>query len=301
MIGQFGHYNSDKHKRDFKDSFYGVEACLLKDDTDIHELITAANKGKFNIGIHFPLRSGAWRLRDPQFLSKDDVIRKSSFESMKDELEFLKDIKPKYVLFHYPKPVILDSSVNWTNWRFADETEYYYESDFTFGDFIEKSEKFFLWLNEMGYKNEFTPVLELDVINRYIYDSDILETLLDKYKKIRLCLDIGRLHLQDKIDVNFDAYKFTKRFAKYAEVIHLWNVKVTNNIEGAHFPVLPSLEPEQGWADIELYLKIIREENATCKILFEHRSDLITDEELESCYNWINKLLKNDSANMECQ
>lgn len=301
MIGQFGHYNCDKHIRDFKDSFYGVEACLLKDDTDIHELITAANKGKFNIGIHFPLRAGGWRLRDPQFLSKDDEIRKSSYEYMKDELEFLKDIKPKYVLFHYPKPVILDSSVDWTNWRFADRTEYYFESDFPFKNLLEKSEKLFSWLDEMGNKNEFIPVLELDAISRYIYDSDILETLLNKYKRIRLCLDIGRLHLQDKIDINFDAHEFTKRFAKYAEVIHLWNVKVTNNIDNSHFPVLPSLKPEEGWADIEAYLRIIREENTTCKILFEHRSDIITDEELESCYNWVNELLKNDSFNRDSQ
>lgn len=292
MIGQFGHYSRDKHIRDFKDSFFGVEACLFEDDIDIQELITAADKGKFNIGIHFPLRAGGWRLRDPQFLSKDYGIRKSSFEYMKDELEFLKDIKPKYVLFHYPKPVILDNSVDWTNWRFTDETEYYFESDFSFVDLEEKSKKLFSWLDFIGDRNKFIPVLELDAINRYIYDSDILETLLKRYPRIRLCLDIGRLHLQDKIDNNFNSYEFTRRFAKYAEVIHLWNVKVTSNLENSHFPVLPSLKPEEGWANIEAYFNIIREENKTCKILFEHRSDIITDEELECCYNWVNNLLK---------
>lgn len=144
----------------------------------------------------------------------------------------------------------------------------------------------------MADKNKFTPVLELDALNRYIYDTDILEMLLERYPRIRLCLDIGRLHIQDKIDSNFDSYKFTKRFAKYAEVIHLWNVKVTSNLENSHFLVLPSLKPEEGWADIESYLNIIREENSTCKINFEHRSDLITDEELENCYNWVNNLLR---------
>ncbi len=291
MIGQFGHYNSDKHIRDYKSSFYGVEACLLKDDTDIQELITAANNYKFNIGIHFPLRTGGWKLRDPQFLSKDDLIRESSFKYMKDELEFIKDLRPNYVLFHYPKPVLLDNSVDWTMWRFYDETEYYYESDYTFKDFIEKSEKFFSWLNDIGNKNGFTPVLELDAISKYIYDSDMLETLLSKYNSIRLCLDIGRLHMQDKIDENFDSYKFTKRYAKYAEVIHLWNTKVTNKVEYPHFPVLPSLKSEEGWADIEAYLKIIKDENTTCKLLFEHTSDIISDEDLESCYNWINELV----------
>lgn len=137
VIGQLKHYNRDKQTRDFKDNFFGVEASLFEDNADIQELIAAANKGKFDIGVHFPLRAGGWRLRDPQFLSKDDEIRKSSFKYTTDELEFLKDVKPKYILFHYPKPVILDNSVDWTNWRFADETEYYFESDFSFEDFKE--------------------------------------------------------------------------------------------------------------------------------------------------------------------
>ena len=291
MIGQYGHYDDDKYIRDFRNDFYGIEACLLKDNTEIQKLITAANKNRFNIGIHYPLRDSGLRLRDPQFLSKDNVIRKNSFEYMKDEFEFLREIKPKYVLIHYPKPVILDNSVDWTNWRFADETEYYYEYDYSFEEFLEKSEKFFSWFNEKGKKYGFIPVIELDALNRYVYDSDILEILLNKYKKIRLCLDIGRLHLQDKIDINFNSYEFTKRYAKYAKVIHLWNVKVTNNVDNSHFPVLPYLKPEDGWADIGAYLKIIQKENTTCKILFEHRSDLITNEDLESCYNWVQNLL----------
>jgi len=65
-------------------------------------------------------------------------------------------------------------------------------------------------------------------LNRYVYDSELLEILLRKCLGIKLCLDIGRLHLQDKLDKNFDSHEFTKRFAKYAEVIHLWNVKVTS-------------------------------------------------------------------------
>lgn len=73
-----------------------------------------------------------------------------------------------------------------------------------------------------------------------------------------------------------------KRFAKYTEVVHLWNVKVTGNLENRYFPALPNLKQEDGWAPIEKYLQIIREANKNVKIMFEHRSDLISDEELES-------------------
>ena len=62
------------------------------------------------------------------------------------------------------------------------------------------------------------------------------------------------------------------------------------NIENNHFPALPNLKVEDGWAPIEEYLRIIAKENANVKVMFEHRSDLISDEELEQCYSWISKL-----------
>jgi predicted transglutaminase-like protease len=75
-------------------------------------------------------------------------------------------------------------------------------------------------------------------------------------------LDTGRLHLQHKIDSHFNDIEIIKRFSKYTEVVHLWNVKVAGNLE-----------------------------NKNVKIMFEHRSDLISDEELDSCYSWISEIL----------
>lgn len=89
MIGQFGRYDHDKHIRDFRPNFFGVEACLLE-DRDIKKLTDMANNEKFNIGVHFPLRTKGWRLRDPQFLSKDNDIRKSSYKYMENEINFFK-------------------------------------------------------------------------------------------------------------------------------------------------------------------------------------------------------------------
>lgn len=290
MIGQYGCYDQKKHLRDFRDGFYGVEACLLGDE-DIKKLLHTAKSEKFCLGIHFPLRAQRWKYRDPQFLSKDKHIKRSSYKNMSEEINFLKGVRPKYILFHYPKPVLLDKSVDWTNWRFADNTEFCFDEDYSYQELINNSEELFLWLTEISIQNHFTPVLEFDALNKYIYGSDFLEVLLNEYSEIRICLDIGRLHLQDKIDKSFDSFAFTKRFAKYAEVIHLWNVKVTSNLEKSHFPVLPNLSPKEGWADVEKYLEIINQENKSCKILFEHRSDLISDAELDTCYNWIKMIL----------
>ncbi len=291
MIGQFGKFDYKKQLRDFKDNFYGVEACLFENHSDIIDLVNEAAKAHFHIGVHFPLKAGKWSLRDPQFLSKNDDIRRSSYHYAKEEVTFLEGIRPRYILFHYPKPVILDEAVDWSNWRFEDATEYYFQSEYTFEEFKAKSEELFGWLDSTFTNNSIIPVLELDALNKYIYDTDLLEALLERYPSIKLCLDIGRLHLQDKLDTAFNSFEVTRKYAKYAEVIHLWNVKVSNNLENGHFPVLPTLPVEDGWADIEAYLRVIGKESKACKILFEHRSELISDEELDSCYSWVNTLL----------
>lgn len=124
------------------------------------------------------------------------------------------------------------------------------------------------------------------------FRDNFLETLLEKYKAVKICLDTGRLHLQSKIDSSFNEKEIIKRFAKYTEVVHLWNVKVSSNLENSHFPALPSLKVEDGWAPIENYLKIIAKESKNIKIMFEHRSDLISDEELDSCYSWIGSIFE---------
>ncbi|GAB1528946.1 hypothetical protein YSY22_03680 [Brevibacillus formosus] len=64
-----------------------------------------------------------------------------------------------------------------------------------------------------------------------------------------------------------------------------------SGVEFVHFPVLPEWKPEEGWAPIEDYLTIIRKENPHVKIMFEHRSDQVTDEQLERCYRWVKDLL----------
>lgn len=291
MIGQFGNFNRAKYVRDLRTHFFGVEACLIESKEDIQCLLQQLSKDGLSFSVHFPLRTKQWKYRDPQYLSQDEKQREDSYEFLNSELEYIAKLNPSYVLLHYPKPVILDDRVDWSNWRFADKTEYYYESQYTYKEFEDRSRAFFQWISEKAKELNFLIVLELDGVNQYIYDTDLLEELLLKYNNIKLCLDVGRLHLQEKLDVNFDSFSFTKRFSKFAEVVHLWNVKISSNLEHSHFPILPGQDPEEGWANVEKYISIIKENNKTCKFLFEHQSDKISDEELEQCYRFIEKLL----------
>lgn len=292
MIGQHGVFDEKKYQRDFRKEFYGIEAVVFENEQEINKLIDVVQRDGLNVGIHYPLRKWISPLRDPQFLTQEDEKRAEFYKLMEEEFQYLQRLKPKYILFHYPKPVILDDRVDWTPWRFADSSEYVYESAFSFEEFKERSEYLFNWLNDKAVEYDFIPVLELDAINKYIYETNVLETLLEKYPRVKLCLDTGRLNFQDRIDENFDVRSIIARFAKYAEVIHLCDTKVNGALEKHHYPVLPTLAVEEGWAPIEDYLKIISQENKSAKIMFEHMSHLISDEELELCYSWANGILE---------
>ncbi|WP_053243127.1 hypothetical protein [Clostridium sp. DMHC 10] len=151
---------------------------------------------------------------------------------------------------------------------------------------------FFVGYLKKSLEYNFIPVLEFDGLNKYGCEENFLESLLEKYKAVRLCLDTGRLHLQNKIDSDFDEKEIIRKFARYAEVVHLWNVKISGNLENNHFPALPSLKVEDGWAPIEDYLRIIKNEKKKVRIMFEHRSELISNEELDNLYLWVASILE---------
>ncbi|OPA75261.1 hypothetical protein BVG16_21935 [Paenibacillus selenitireducens] len=291
MIGQYGGFDVAKYRRDFKEGFHGIEACLFSTEEDIVLLREESKRRGYHIGVHFPFRAGQSRFRDALSLSQDDEIRSHAYQLMENELAYLAQVEPDYVLFHYPKPVILDDRVDWKSWRFDDPIEYRYESQITFEELSEKSEYLFQWLTDRSDTYHFIPILEFDALNRYIYDTDLVVNLLHRYPKIKLCLDTARLHLQAMIDPNFDAKFILKKYAKYAELIHLSNAQVLDGtVQQRHYPVLPELNPAEGWAPIQDYLQLIFEENKQVRILFEHRSDLIGDEELLRCYAWVDEL-----------
>lgn len=296
LIGQHGGYDENKQKRDFRQGFWGVQGCQLNDEKEIKRLLSEAKTKNFKMGVHFPMRAGVFDFRDPLFLSHDKETRCAAFASVEKELEYLRSIKPIFVLFHYPKPVILDDRVDWKNWRFSDSSEYVYESNYSYEELKERSEYLFKWLSEKSVEYNFIPVLEFDALNKYIYESTFLDELLGEYPQIKLCLDTGRLHIQSKLDRNFNIEDILKRFAKHTYIVHLWNAKVTDRIEHNHYPVMPGLKPEEGWAAIDSCLKLIVKENLNCLYMFEHRSDLLTDEELEQCYQWVDSLVNNQDS-----
>lgn len=293
MIGMVYSYDFARFQMEFKHDFFGIEACMLSTEEDIENLRDEAINKNFKYGIHYPLRRGLTVVRDALFLSLDDEVKRNAYELIENELKYIKQkgLTPIYVLFHYPKPVVLRDDFDLTNWRFDDRSEYIFESQYPEDLFVKNTEELFEWLSKKGKEYNFTPVLEFDGLNKYVIESDFLEKLLEKYQDIKMCLDISRLHFQHKVQKDFDETDIMRRFAKYSYILHLSNVCCANEEVGiSHYPALEDLREEDGWAPIPKYLRIIRHQNPDVKIFFEHRSYLINNEQLNSCYNWIDRV-----------
>ncbi|GMK48937.1 hypothetical protein PghCCS26_60670 [Paenibacillus glycanilyticus] len=294
LIGQYGQFDYNKYNRDYKHDFHGIEACLFRSEQDIENLIRESHVAGFRIGIHFPLRAGISPLRDPLLIAKEDNVRSDAYSIAEQELAYIHSrMQPDYVLFHYPKPVILDDRADWSNWRFDSRMEYEFESEYSLDEFRTYSDALFEWLSLMGTRYGFTPVLEFDALNRYVYEDDYLQRKLEEYSSIKLCLDTARLYIQDRIDPCFHAETILRRYAKYAATVHLSNVQIVDGqIRQSRIPVLPGQQPSEGWAPIERYLRMISCENPDVKIMFEHRSEHASDEQLEECYRWASQLIQ---------
>lgn len=291
LIGQHGGFDYSKFHRDFRKDFFGIEACMFPNEKEANILVEEATKNNFSIGIHFSLFNGTYKMRDPLLLSQDREERERAYEAFEKEIIYASKINAAYILVHFPKPVLLDRNLNWNNWRFGSREEYMYIDEYPFKDFRKNSEEMFYRLSELSVKYGVRVVLEHDAVNKYLYETTILDELLESYKDIKMCIDTGRLHILESVDKSFNCKDFIKRMAPYTYLVHLWNVKINDALTNSHYPALPSLRVEDGWADIKGYLNTIVQINRDIKILFEHRSDLISDEELDICYNWIDEIV----------
>lgn len=287
FIGTHLIFDDEKYKRDFRDDFTGVEFCNFTSRIEIDRMLEIAHKDKFKIGIHFPLDKSSYEYRDPLLLSLDENERETAFQAVEKEIKFAARIGAEYLLIHFPKPMVLDKNLQWEKCNFTHENETVDELQYPYEKFSENCFKAFKILSDLSKENRIQIVLEIEMLNKYLYKGDLLKQLLEKYSDIKLCLDSARIHVLSKVDENFDHKKFIKEMAKYTYLLHLSNIKVTDKLEQGHHPVLKELKTSEGWCDIGEFLEIVSSENRNLKILFEHRSDIITYNELAECYDWV--------------
>ncbi len=88
MIGQYGYFDKDKQKRDYRDDFFGIEVCMMEKEDDILQIVKEARHQEFQIGVHFPLRK-VNELRDPLVLSIDNNERERAYDHIKGEIAYI--------------------------------------------------------------------------------------------------------------------------------------------------------------------------------------------------------------------
>lgn len=287
LIGMHGGFDKQKYDRDMRDNFYGVEACCFKDSKDVDILLEHLKNDGKRLAIHYPIIKGRYKYVHPFLLDKEKSEREEAFEAFEREVENAAKLGAFHILTHYPKPALIGRCLDWSSWRTTCDKEFMYSDEYDKVMLEELSHEMFSRLSRMSEDYGMKIVIEHDILDRYIYENKLLERLFEKHNNLKFCVDTGRIHLLSKTDSKFNPYSFIESMAKYIYMVHLWNVKFNNNISGGHYPVLPELKVSDGWADIEGYLNRIFKANRDSLVMFEHRSDLINDEKLQQCYDWV--------------
>ncbi|MCX8131732.1 MAG: sugar phosphate isomerase/epimerase [Clostridia bacterium] len=288
LIGMRDFFDEDKYRRDIKSGFYGVEAGTFRSIDEIKKLDIRLKRDNYNLCVHFPLLKRDYFYSHPMFLSKNRQERERAYDVFERDLELSEKYSAKYVLTHYPYPPVLDRELDWSSWRLK---EYSYSDEYPSEIFEELSDMMFEKLSKMSRTYNVQIVIEHDILNGHFYTTGILKKLFEKYKILKACLDTGRIHQLSIIDRRFKPFEFIRDIAGFTHVIHLWNVKLDNNTSGGHYPVLKEQKACEGWADIGGFMKEIAKINDECLVMFEHRSELISDRQLEECYDWVAAML----------
>lgn len=287
FIGMHFKFDDVKYQRDYVSEISGIEFCDFQDKKEIKKMLEIAQRDKFKIGIHFPLNKTSYKYRDPLLLSLNRNEVQEAFEAVENEIKYASNIGAEYLLLHFPKPMILDNNLEWSKCKFPNEIETISETEYDADIFRENSHKVFERLSKLSKEYKIQIVLEIEMLNKYLYKGNLLMELLEKYSNLKLCLDSARIHVLSKIDKEFNYKEFVKKMAKYTYLLHISNIKVTDIIENGHHPALENLSTQDGWSDIEEFLDIISFQNKDVRILFEHRSDILKDDELSDCYEWV--------------
>lgn len=292
LIGMFKGFDNLKFKRDFREKFYGIEASMFPDKKAVEVLVKKSKEYGFAFGIHYPLIEKDTVYRDPFIFSPDVEERKQAFKYLEGEAAYGQEIGAEYILTHFPKPILVDKSLDFSFWKVDGEKEWIFSELYSVEKLEENLEDMFRKLEEISIKHQIQVVLEFDAVASVFSDTNILIEKLKKYDKIKVCIDTGMLHLQEITDPSFNVLEFIKKMAPFTYIVHLHNLNAIETIPIRHFPVLPEQKTSDGWADIELFIKTIKKYNKDFKVLYEHRSDQISDEDLNRCYRWVEEMLK---------
>ena len=190
--------------------------------------------------IHTPLVKLEWYPDPPtwSFLCDiEEASRNRTFRMIAASIEHATEIGAEYIVVHFPT-LSTDSKG---------------ESESQLLDIARKSCD---RLAELSVKSGIPLHVEGLVNSPYLSDGFLIE-VLSQYP-LRYCFDTGHMSLASKMR-DFDLFEFVEIISPYVGSVHLWNSRGPDDYQlFRHIPVHPSQNPEDGWADIEKILKILK-------------------------------------------
>jgi len=230
------------------------------------------------------------KYRDPQVTSIDKDESNEAFASIAYELEIAKKIEAEYLLIHFPKPMVLNDELYWSIVKYP-PSDGVFESTLDKRTFINECDLAMKRLNELSNQYNIPIVLEMEFINNWFYNETWFVELLRKYSCLSICLDFSRIHLQNYIDERFDDCDFIAMLSPYTSALHVANLKVDGIVFDRHYPAFSHLNEDDGWGDISSMISALSDSSKLRNILFEHRTDEISREDVVSCYEWIRECI----------
>lgn len=296
MTGVYGRFQPELVLKETRPGFAGLEISSLGSLNEVIEVAAFAREHHLVLGAHFPLVRSTHPgcALHPLVTSRDAAMREQAFSALASELQVLERLAVKYLVVHFPKPSLLCSSLDWSDWRFPQEGESLLAEETGTAEQRQLALMAFSELDQLAAQTSVRIVLEHDILHSVFYQS-LFGELLAEFPRVGFCLDTGRLHLQQHTDPGFSAISFIEQMKPYITNLHLWTVRLGENRQGGHHPILPSLSKEEGWGDNESYLRALSTLTEGY-VMFEHRSDLVSETELDLCYSWTEELLTGRSC-----
>lgn len=291
FTGVYGRFCPQQVLRETRPHFAGLEVSCLGSLHEAEAVATFARERQLGLGVHFPLvrSAGSDGAAHPLIMAKDDAVRGQALSAVAGGLETAASIGAEYLVIHFPKPSILSRSLDWSDWRFPQAGESMFEQDTSVAEQRRLAEVAFSTLDCLAKRSTVRIVLEHDILHSLFYQS-LLPELFAAFPRIGFCLDLGRLHLQQHTDPGFSGTRFIEQMLPFITNLHLWTVRLGENKQGGHHPILPHLRAEEGWGENEAYLRALSALNQA-DVMFEHRSELVSEAELDCCYNWAESML----------
>lgn len=254
--------------------FQRVQICQKFSKTeDVTSLLRLSREKAIKISFHAPI----FHQVDPTstyYLSRNSRLREATFEILEINMKMAESLPSEYVVIHFTSKTMENEE---------------YESHEELMKIAKRSVKRLSKLSESyGLKIN----LEYESCGDKFRNPEDWVELVKDYDDIGICLDIGQLFINCKIE-GYDFYEKLEEILPYTNVVHIWNVKDVFDLEKfGYIPVHPSQSPNDGWIDIEKSLDMIKEQNREIPIIFEPNFNYGGEEYFSEGISWVNSIME---------